>query len=321
MNVGVIVSQEVDKVSETPMDVIPGFYVEECVSDRDMDIITGLESSLPEILNNAWCVRDRTSSQSSEQTSVKLLDNSEEELGNDLGVFDSEAVVPPKIIDQVTQLSIGRKRGRPRKYARVYSFADKRKGTNVRRNPPSAKKDLPVNKISVSKKEKRKNIRQSKLKELESLDKENSTAMGTGKDLALQVLETGELLGLIPLEDRELTLSKIRNHIAEPIGGVEELLDWDQGMGVPHAAYMDIMIPYGAPDPVNFDISVPLADQIDDLGLGQLNAPRFARSEMDIDEMEDVIEGAVEDSFVASFGPNEPKDPLWAYEPPIGDMD
>ena len=106
-----------------------------------------------------------------------------------------------------------------------------------------------------------------------------------------------------------------------PIGGVEELLDWDQGMGVPHAAYMDIMIPYGAPDPVNFDISVPLADQIDDLGLGQLNAPRFARSEMDIDEMEDVIEGAVEDSFVASFGPNEPKDPLWAYEPPIGDMD
>lgn len=215
MNVGVIVSQEVDKVLETPMDVIPGFYVEECVSDRDMDIITGLESSLPEILNNAWCVRDRTSSQSSEQTSVKLLDNSEEELGNDLGVFDSEAVVPPKIIDQVTQLSIGRKRGRPRKYARVYSFADKRKGTNVRRNPPSAKEDLPVNKISVSKKEKRKNIRQSKLKELESLDKENSTAMGTGKDLALQVLETGELLGLIPLEDRELTLSKIRNHIAE----------------------------------------------------------------------------------------------------------
>ncbi|WOH02792.1 hypothetical protein DCAR_0522182 [Daucus carota subsp. sativus] len=215
MNVGVIVSQEVDKVLETPMDVIPGFYVEECVSDRDMDIITGLESSLPEILNNAWCVRDRTSSQSSEQTSVKLLDNSEEELGNDLGVFDSEAVVPPKIIDQVTQLSIGRKRGRPRKYARVYNFANKRKGTNVRRNPPSAKEDLPVNKISVSKKEKRKNIRQSKLKELESLDKENSTAMGTRKDLALQVLETGELLGLIPLEDRELTLSKIRNHIAE----------------------------------------------------------------------------------------------------------
>ncbi|WOG84072.1 hypothetical protein DCAR_0103252 [Daucus carota subsp. sativus] len=77
-----------------------------------------------------------------------------------------------------------------------------------------------------------------------------------------------------------------------PVGGVEELLDWDQGM-----------------------------DQVDDLGLGQLNAPRFARSEMDIDEMEEMIEGAVEDSFVASFGPNDLKDPLWAYEPPLGDID
>ncbi|WOH04644.1 hypothetical protein DCAR_0624055 [Daucus carota subsp. sativus] len=91
-----------------------------------------------------------------------------------------------------------------------------------------------------------------------------------------------------------------------PVGGVEDLLDWDQGMGVHHEDLMDIMVPYGAPDPVNFDISVPLADQVDDLGLGQLNAPRFTRIEMDIDEMEETIEGAVEDSFVASYGPKDP---------------
>ena len=59
----------------------------------------------------------------------------------------------------------------------------------------------------------------------------------------------------------------------------------------------------------------PLAEQVSDLGLGQINAPRVARMDMDVDEMNDMIEGAFEDSFVASFGL---KGPLWAHEPPWG---
>ncbi|WOH06287.1 hypothetical protein DCAR_0625712 [Daucus carota subsp. sativus] len=94
--------------------------------------------------------------------------------------------------------------------------------------------------------------------------------------------------------------------------------DWDQGMGIQHPDFMDIMVPFEAPDPVDFNVSIPLAEQVSDLGLGQINAPRVARMELDVDEMNDVIDGAVEDSFIASFGP---KGPLWAHEPPLGEMD
>ena len=89
-------------------------------------------------------------------------------------------------------------------------------------------------------------------------------------------------------------------------------------MGLQHPDFMDIMVPFEAPDPVVFNVSIPLAEQVCDLGLGQINAPRVTRMELDVDEMNDVIEGAVEDSFVASIGP---KGPLWAHEPPLGELD
>ena len=42
----------------------------------------------------------------------------------------------------------------------------------------------------------------------------------------------------------------------KPVGGVEELLDWDQGMGLQHSDFMDIMVPFEAADPVDFNVSV-----------------------------------------------------------------
>ena len=63
-------------------------------------------------------------------------------------------------------------------------------------------------------------------------------------------------------------------------------------MGLQHPDFMDIMVPFEAPDPVDFNVSIPLADQVCDLGLGQINAPRVSRLELDVDEMNDVIEGA-----------------------------
>ncbi|KAL1827274.1 hypothetical protein ACET3Z_005686 [Daucus carota] len=81
---------------------------------------------------------------------------------------------------------------------------------------------------------------------------------------------------------------------------------------------MDVLVPSNAPDPVNFNVSMSLAEQIDDLGLGQLNAPKLPRMDMEIEELEEIMEGAVEDSFVGSLGPNRS---LLAREPPLGDLD
>lgn len=39
---------------------------------------------------------------------------------------------------------------------------------------------------------------------------------------------------------------------------------------------------------------------------------------MEVDELEDIMDGAVEDSFVASWGP---KRSLLTNEPPLGDLD
>ncbi|KAL1802163.1 hypothetical protein ACET3Z_030810 [Daucus carota] len=57
---------------------------------------------------------------------------------------------------------------------------------------------------------------------------------------------------------------------------------------------------------------------VDDLGLGQLDAPRVSRIELEPEELEDLMEGAVEDSFVGSLGP---RCSLLAHEPPFPDLD
>ena len=44
-----------------------------------------------------------------------------------------------------------------------------------------------------------------------------------------------------------------------PMGGVEELLVWNQGMGLHHPNFMDVFVLHGAPDPVNFNVSMFLA--------------------------------------------------------------
>lgn len=37
-----------------------------------------------------------------------------------------------------------------------------------------------------------------------------------------------------------------------PVSGVEELLDWDMGMGPDHQDYTYVVLPTDAPDPVEF---------------------------------------------------------------------
>lgn len=103
-----------------------------------------------------------------------------------------------------------------------------------------------------------------------------------------------------------------------PVGGVDELLDWDLGMGLPHPDYMDILVPSGAPNPVNFNDSISLAEKVDDLGLGQINAPRVARMELEVEELGEILDGATENFFIGSLGPRRS---LLAREPPFADID
>lgn len=52
-----------------------------------------------------------------------------------------------------------------------------------------------------------------------------------------------------------------------PVTGIEELLDWDLGLGPDHPDYVDFVLPNNAQDPVNFDAALTLADNVENLGL------------------------------------------------------
>ena len=60
---------------------------------------------------------------------------------------------------------------------------------------------------------------------------------------------------------------------------------------------LDVTVPFEAPDPVNFNVSVSLTEQVNDLGLGQLNAPNAENRELVHDGMDEVMEGAFEESL------------------------
>lgn len=43
------------------------------------------------------------------------------------------------------------------------------------------------------------------------------------------------------------------------MGRVEELLEWDLGLGIDHPDYVNVVIPNNAPDPVNFEVGLVLS--------------------------------------------------------------
>lgn len=59
------------------------------------------------------------------------------------------------------------------------------------------------------------------------------------------------------------------------VSGVEELLDWGMGLDIDHPYFIDVAIPMEALDHVNFDIRVSLVDQMNNLGLCQVNDPQI----------------------------------------------
>lgn len=45
-----------------------------------------------------------------------------------------------------------------------------------------------------------------------------------------------------------------------PVAGIEELLDWDMGMGPDHLDYDDVVLANNAPDPVDFNGALALSE-------------------------------------------------------------
>lgn len=59
------------------------------------------------------------------------------------------------------------------------------------------------------------------------------------------------------------------------------------GYGIDDPAYQDIVIPDGAPTPVDFDHGILPSDHTEELGLGQLNVE--INRERDVNNMEEVM--------------------------------
>lgn len=73
-----------------------------------------------------------------------------------------------------------------------------------------------------------------------------------------------------------------------PVGGVEELLNWDMVLGIDHPDFQDFYLASKARDPVNFDFIATLSYQIKYLGIGQVGAPQ--RTNLDFILNADVLQ-------------------------------
>lgn len=56
------------------------------------------------------------------------------------------------------------------------------------------------------------------------------------------------------------------------------------GLGVDHPNFMDVLVPDDAPDPINFNVVVGIAGQVNGLSLGQEHVPGDAHAENGVPE-------------------------------------
>lgn len=111
------------------------------------------------------------------------------------------------------------------------------------------------------------------------------------------------------------SLFTLNRHVA----GIEELIEWDVGLGLNHPNFVDVVIPDEAPDPVNFDVSVGLAHQAHLLGLGQLNPPQEIHQDIESNDIQPESIGDNEEVFQAGAAAHDIN--LYASEPPLEDID
>lgn len=90
-----------------------------------------------------------------------------------------------------------------------------------------------------------------------------------------------------------------------PIAGIEELLDWDMGLGPDHPDYVDVVLPNGAPDPFEVGDAPTLADNVESLGLGQNGAPEIVTWDLEESETQEELEDVMEENFQGGMAADE----------------
>lgn len=89
------------------------------------------------------------------------------------------------------------------------------------------------------------------------------------------------------------------------VGGVEEYLAWDMGLGLDDPSYQDVVIPADAPDPAEFGMGTLLSDRVNDMGLGQTQAPHTISLDIEVDAADNLEEFMMEDSIIGGPGEEE----------------
>lgn len=91
-----------------------------------------------------------------------------------------------------------------------------------------------------------------------------------------------------------------------PVAGIEELLDWDMGIGLDHPDYVDVVLSAKVPDPFDFNSSLKLADNVDNLRVGQVDAPTTFVWDLENNEnhedLDDVFEENIQGGIAADEG-------------------
>lgn len=192
--------------------------VKEVVSSKEKSNEVEPNNVSPEEIRiDKWLVRDRddpSSSmfQNSTPSFESISDPEKETVVDDLNDAPNQS-----IIDKMEKLSIGRKRGIPRKHERKYNFSisktKKSTGGIVKQKSKAVNKELSVQKSLLSAKDRRRKKRLEKIEELEGQSHTQQEDPFVGKELALQVLEAGETMGIIPLKDREMSPEMIIKHL------------------------------------------------------------------------------------------------------------
>lgn len=112
--------------------------------------------------------------------------------------------------------------------------------------------------------------------------------------------------------DRFYTLNR-------PVRALKELLDCDMGLGIDHPDFLDVHLPHEAPDSVDFDDVLGLADQVDMLGLGQVNAHHVIHQDIEMNGDHHKELGEHEDFYQP--GPITFDVVLFGGDSPLGDVD
>lgn len=89
------------------------------------------------------------------------------------------------------------------------------------------------------------------------------------------------------------------------VPGVEKLLDWDMGLGSDHPDYTDAVLPTNATDPIELGVALTLANNVENLGLGQIDATQNVTWDVEENENPDDLDDVQKEHFQGGIAADE----------------